>query len=81
MAPGDRSAPKPRNRLLAALPPEDLARLWPRLQPVELVFRQTLHAPEEPITAVYFRRPAISPGWPPWTTATAPRSASSAPRA
>jgi CRP-like cAMP-binding protein len=54
MAAADRSAPIPRNRLLAALPPEDLARLWPRLQPVELVFRQTLHAPEEPITAVYF---------------------------
>lgn len=46
--------PTPRNRLLAALPPEDLARLWPRLQPVELVFRSTLQAPEELITAVYF---------------------------
>jgi len=23
--------PEPRNRLLAALPPEDLAQLWPRL--------------------------------------------------
>jgi CRP-like cAMP-binding protein len=54
MALFDQFTPAPRNRLLAALPPEDLARLWPRLQPVELVFRQTLHAPEEPITAVYF---------------------------
>jgi len=54
MAPADQPAPTPRNRLLAALPPEDLARLWPRLLPVELVFRSTLHAPEEPITAIYF---------------------------
>jgi CRP-like cAMP-binding protein len=54
MALFDQFTPAPRNRLLAALPPEDLARLWPRLQPVELVFRQTLQAPEEPITAVYF---------------------------
>jgi len=54
MAPTDHPAPTPRNRLLAALPPEDLARLWPRLQPVELVFRSTLQAPEELITAVYF---------------------------
>jgi hypothetical protein len=34
------------NRLLRALPPEDLARLWPRLERVELEFRKTLHAPE-----------------------------------
>ena len=54
MALFDQFTPAPRNRLLAALPPEDLARLWPRLQPVELVFRSTLHAPEESITAVYF---------------------------
>lgn len=44
----------PRNRLLAALPPEDLARLWPQLSEVELQFRQTLHMPEEPVRAVYF---------------------------
>ena len=46
--------PVPHNRLLAALPPEDLARLRPRLEPVELAFRQVLHAPEEPVAAVYF---------------------------
>ena len=46
--------PAPRNRLLAALPPEDLARLRPQLERVELAFRQVLHAPEEPVTAVYF---------------------------
>jgi CRP-like cAMP-binding protein len=42
------------NRLLRALPPEDLAWLWPRLERVELEFRKTLHAPEEPIGSVYF---------------------------
>jgi CRP-like cAMP-binding protein len=54
MALFDQFAPAPRNRLLAAVPPGDLARLWPRLQPVELALRQVLHAPEEPVTAVYF---------------------------
>jgi CRP-like cAMP-binding protein len=48
------SAPALRNRLLAALPPEDLARLWPRLEAVEVPQRHTLHAPGEPITAVHF---------------------------
>jgi CRP-like cAMP-binding protein len=46
--------PAPRNRLLAALPPDDLARLRPRLEAVELPFRKVLHAPGEPIEAVYF---------------------------
>ena len=55
MAPAaETTSTTPRNRLLAALPPEDLARLWPRLQPVEFAFRQTLHAPEEAVTVVYF---------------------------
>jgi CRP-like cAMP-binding protein len=54
LAPSAESTPAPRNRLLAALPPEDLARLRPRLQPVELASRQVLHAPEEPVTAVHF---------------------------
>ena len=54
MLPPDAPAPAPRNRLLAALPPADLARLWPRLETVELAHRQTLHAPEEAIAAVYF---------------------------
>ena len=54
MALFDQFAPAPRNRLLAAVPPEDLARLWLRLQPVELALRQVLTAPEEPVTAVYF---------------------------
>jgi CRP-like cAMP-binding protein len=48
------STPATRNRLLAALPPEDLDRLWSRLEPAELPFRQTLHAVGEPIASVYF---------------------------
>ncbi len=54
MAWTDLAAPAPRNRLLAALPPEDLARLWPKLAPVDLALRQILHAPEEEVTAVIF---------------------------
>ncbi len=42
------------NRLLAALPPEDLARLWPRLRPVELTSHQVLNRPEEPVTDIFF---------------------------
>ena len=48
------STPATRNRLLAALPPDDLARLWPRLEAVELPLRKVLHAPGQPIEAVYF---------------------------
>jgi len=44
----------PRNCLLAALPPEELARLRPRLERVELPLRWVLHTAGEPIEAVYF---------------------------
>lgn len=44
----------PRNRLLAVLPPEDLARLRPQLEPLDLPLRHILQAPDEPITAVHF---------------------------
>jgi CRP-like cAMP-binding protein len=44
----------PRNRLLAALPPDSLARLQPKLELVELPLRQVLHEPEVPIETVYF---------------------------
>jgi CRP-like cAMP-binding protein len=54
MALSDQSVPATRNRLLRALSPDDLARLWPRLEVVELPFRQVLHAPGQPIEAVYF---------------------------
>jgi CRP-like cAMP-binding protein len=48
------AVPAPHNRLLAALPAEDLARLWPQLEPVQLELRHILSAPDEPITAVHF---------------------------
>ena len=54
-----RSPSTVRNRLLAALPPHDLARLWPHLQPVALVVPQVLYAAGEPIPAVHF----IETGW------------------
>ena len=43
-----------RNGLLAALPPEDLARLRPNLQPVELPFDQTLFPAGGAVEAVLF---------------------------
>ena len=43
-----------RNDLLAALPPDDFARLVPSLQPVRLDLKQVLHEPERPIEAAYF---------------------------
>jgi CRP-like cAMP-binding protein len=50
----DQTTSAPRNRLLAVLPPDDLARLRPRLEAVELPFRQLLHVPGKPVEAVYF---------------------------
>ena len=44
----------PRNRLLAALPPNDLARLWPRLEPTVFDVRHIIAAPGAHLTAVYF---------------------------
>src|SRR5215207_9901427 len=43
-----------RNGFLAALPPEDLARLRPSLQPVELPFDQTLYPADGIVEAVLF---------------------------
>jgi CRP-like cAMP-binding protein len=43
-----------RNQLLAAVPPDELATLLPRLERVEMTLRQVLQRPEQPITAVYF---------------------------
>jgi CRP-like cAMP-binding protein len=48
------AAPNPRNRLLQALPPKELAQLWPQLEQVELHFRNGLQAPEQPMPAAYF---------------------------
>jgi CRP-like cAMP-binding protein len=50
----DQPISSPRNRLLAALPPDTLAALRPRLEPVELALRQILHEPAKPITSIYF---------------------------
>lgn len=46
--------PAVRNRLLAALPPDSLARLWPRLEPVELPLRRILQTAGAPVEAVWF---------------------------
>lgn len=54
MATSQASLPTPRNRLLAALPPGDLARLWPRLEPVEFDLREVIQVSDQPITAVHF---------------------------
>lgn len=54
MAHPDQHPPAVRNRLLAALPPEDLARLRPGLQPVELRFQQTLILADGAVEAALF---------------------------
>jgi CRP-like cAMP-binding protein len=46
--------PAVRNGLLAALPPEDLARLQPQLEPLELPFDQTVYAAGSPVDAAFF---------------------------
>ncbi|HEY9401743.1 MAG TPA: Crp/Fnr family transcriptional regulator [Pyrinomonadaceae bacterium] len=43
-----------RNRVLNALPPEELERLSAYLEPVELTLGEVLYRPNEPITHVYF---------------------------
>jgi CRP-like cAMP-binding protein len=50
----DRHHTEIRNRLLAALPPDELARLRPRLEPVEFHFNQTLYPAGSRIDAVLF---------------------------
>ena len=59
MALSHAATPVPHNRLLARLPAESLARLWPLLERVDTTTRQTLLVAGEPIHAVYF--PEI--GW------------------
>ena len=46
--------PTPKNRLLAALPAEDLARIWLRLEAVKFGLREVVQVSDRPITAVYF---------------------------
>jgi len=54
MAAAPSSHSSPRNRLLAALPPEEYEQLQPYLEPVYLEFRQILYQVKEPIEYVYF---------------------------
>ncbi|MBV1797068.1 Crp/Fnr family transcriptional regulator [Siccirubricoccus sp. G192] len=54
MSDPDRPHAEIRNRLLTALPPDELARLRPRLEPVELPFNQTLYAAGSRVDAVLF---------------------------
>ena len=44
----------PRNRLLASLPPSDLAKLQSDLEPVELTYRRSLYEANRQIPYVYF---------------------------
>jgi CRP-like cAMP-binding protein len=46
--------PRPRNKLLAALPSEEYQRLEPQLTLIPLRHRQVLHRAGQPIHAVYF---------------------------
>jgi CRP-like cAMP-binding protein len=46
--------PRPKNHLLAALPPKDLRRLLPYLKTVPIHLKQVLHKPGERLRAVYF---------------------------
>ncbi len=48
------------NRLLAALPQEEYARLLPRLELVSLATRATLHEADTPIDRVYFPLTAVA---------------------
>jgi CRP-like cAMP-binding protein len=43
-----------RNRLLAALPPEVLDRLWPKLHSIELPFNESVQLEDSPVDAVLF---------------------------
>ena len=54
MATPHQHQPPVRNGLLAALPPEDLARLRPRLEAIELPFGRTLYPADGIVEAVLF---------------------------
>lgn len=43
-----------RNRLLAALPREDIDHLWPHLETISLSNKQILYSKDSPIERVYF---------------------------
>jgi hypothetical protein len=58
-APENRARLEPRNRLLAALPPEDLWRRRPHLEPVTLPRRKVLFEPDERLTRIYLIETAV----------------------
>ncbi|MDB5368728.1 MAG: Crp/Fnr family transcriptional regulator [Roseomonas sp.] len=49
-----RAVPETCNRLLMALPRDDRARIWPRLERTTLSARQAVQVPGQPITDAYF---------------------------
>lgn len=51
---------EPENLLLAALPPDERARLDPFLHPVEMPTGQLITVPDEPITQLYFPYDAVT---------------------
>ena len=51
-----------RNRILAALPPEDFDRFSPALQPIFLSLRQVIHDVSSPIEHVYFVEQGVGSG-------------------
>jgi CRP-like cAMP-binding protein len=56
----DYTPPLPlRNRLLAALPAADYARLQPQLESVSLGYQEVIHAPHQPIVHVYFPQDGV----------------------
>ncbi len=57
--PDSPSSPPGENRLLSVLPPDELERLRPHLEPVTLSFRENLYRPNERISHVYFPCSAI----------------------
>ena len=59
VAPRNHARLEPRNRLLVALPPEDLRRLTPHLEPVTLPQRKVLFEPDEPLTRIYLIETAV----------------------
>jgi CRP-like cAMP-binding protein len=46
--------PRPRNKILAALPDEEFARLYPKLREVSLPLGEIIYSPEQQIEHVYF---------------------------
>jgi CRP-like cAMP-binding protein len=59
MSTNQAARPPTANRILAALPDEEYARLDPHLMPVTLALRQTIYKPLEPIAHIYFPENAM----------------------